>query len=371
MKRLSSDSLFSSRWATGLAAVALWTLIGLFFATAGGELRRVLITWYTWGVLAWLIVLVDRRLPVGRDQLTRRLLWHIPLSLIFSTLYLCINSVINAVLMGSFPDTRLFSALGMAIRNGGVHWNVLIYWLILGAHLALDYRRESQERKQRSSELERLLAEARLSTLRIQLNPHFLFNALNTVSAYVESEPKLARRMLGHLGDLLRMSLDRADRQEVMLAEEMEFLEQYLAIQRVRFQDRLQVNLDIAPQLFAAQVPSLLLQPLVENAITHGLAEKPGVGEVSISAHPIDSRLLRIVVRDNGVGLSAGWRWERDAGIGLTNTRARLDALHGPDQSLIIRNTGEGVIVEVTLPFRVSAAMDNGRIHAEGTRASR
>jgi len=338
-----------SNWIAVLLSVLLWTLVGAFFATGGGSVPRTLITWYTWGALAWIIVLVDRRLPVARDQLGRRLLWHLPLSLVFTALFLCVTLFIDAALIGDSPQP-VWKRIAGSLRGGGIHWNVPIYWLIVGGYLAFDYHRQGQERQRRAVHLESLLTEARLSALRAQLNPHFLFNALNTVSAYVESDPKLARRMLEHLGDLLRFSLDSADQQELSLAEEIDALEHYLAIQRARYGDRLEVHLDIAPDLLQARIPGLLLQPLVENAITHGLSQQPDIGKIKVSAHQSDG-YLKLMVRDNGVGLPPKWRLDRDAGIGLSNTRARLAELYGSDHGFAVQAAAEGgVVAEIRIP---------------------
>ena len=153
-------------------------------------------------------------------------------------------------------------------------WGWLVYWVILGAWLALNYYERFVTSELRRERLERRFSEARLNNLRLQLDPHFLFNALNTVSSQVERDPRLARRMIEHLGDLLRLSLDSKDRQEVTLTEELAFLDHYLAIQRIRFGDHLRIETDVAPEVRHASVPSLILQPLVENAVRHGLASR-------------------------------------------------------------------------------------------------
>jgi signal transduction histidine kinase len=351
-----------------LALVLLWTLVGLFFATAGGGIGPALKTWYLWGLLAWAMVAIDRRLPVPHEQLRPRLLWHVPLSLIFSVLYLCLASFVDAALGGSAPD---WGKLLDSLRNGGIQWNLLNYWLILGAYLAFEYHREAQERRTRAAHLESLLTEARLSALRAQLNPHFLFNALNTVSAYVETDPRLARAMLGNLGDLLRFSLDSEDQREVSLAREMEALDHYLAIQCARFGERLRVHVDIPPQLLDARVPGLVLQPLVENAITHGLCDLPGVGEIRVSARESGNELT-LTVRDNGIGLPAGWSLVDDAGIGLSNTRSRLTAMYGAGQHFSVEPANEaGVVVEIRIPCVFVSPVEDGGQGAKAARADR
>jgi len=337
-----------------------WTAVGLFFATAGAGVAHGLTTWYIWGGLAWGMVLVDRRLPVAQERLGVRLLWHVPLSLLFSLVYICLLMIVDAAFLRGAPHAPDLRRIGDAIGSGGVQWSALNYWLILGAYLAFNYHREVQERRSRAAHLESLLAEARLSALRAQLHPHFLFNALNTVSAYVETDPQRARAMLGHLGDLLRFSLDSEDRREVSLAEEIEALDHYLAIQNARFAGRLRTHVDIPPELLDARVPGLVLQPLVENAITHGLSALPGTGEIRVSArgHKTD---LALTVADNGVGLPAGWSLDRDAGIGLSNTRGRLEETYGAAHRFSISPAaGGGVVAEIRIPRIWPSSGDNG-----------
>lgn len=339
------------RAAVPLGLLLFWTAVGLFFATAGGGIARGLTTWYLWGLLGWTMVMVDRRLPVPQERLGVRLLWHVPLSLVFSLLYLCLVTLVNAALFQAAPHTPDWTVLGRTLRNGGVQWNLLNYWLILGAYLAFNYHREAQERRHRAAHLETLLTEARLTALRAQLHPHFLFNALNTISAYVGNDPSRARAMLEHLGALLRFSLDSEGRREVSLAEEIAALDHYLAIQQARFAERLRARVDLPPQLRTARVPGLILQPLVENAITHGLSNLPGGGEVCVTAQRQDNDLV-LMVADNGAGLPAGWSLDRDAGIGLANTRSRLAETYGAEHHFSIsQGQGGGVVVEIRIPL--------------------
>jgi LytS/YehU family sensor histidine kinase len=219
--------------------------------------------------------------------------------------------------------------------------------------------------------MESLLTEARLSALRAQLHPHFLFNALNTVSAYVETDPRRARAMLGHLGDLLRFSLDSEDRREVSLSEEIAALDHYLAIQNARFAGRLRTRVNIPSELLDARVPGLVLQPLVENAITHGLSHLPGAGEIRVSArgHAND---LALTVADNGVGLPAGWSLDRDAGIGLSNTRSRLEEIYGAAHRFsILPAAGGGVVAEIRIPRVIASSRDKGEHRGKAARSHR
>jgi LytS/YehU family sensor histidine kinase len=203
--------------------------------------------------------------------------------------------------------------------------------------------------------LERSFSEARLNALRMQLDPHFLFNALNTISSQVERDPRLARGMIEHLGDLLRLSLESKDKQEVALAEELAFLDHYLAIQKIRFGDHLRVDIRIAPDVKYASVPCLLIQPLVENAIRHGLSRRSSGGNVTISAQCVKGQ-LEIRVLDDGVGLPPGWTLEASSGLGLAVTRERIAGLHpdGRSHFAVRRRAAGGTEVEILLPLRVA-----------------
>ena len=219
-----------------------------------------------------------------------------------------------------------------------------IYLMIMsGAHAALFYRR-SQERAAS-------LARARLEALRMQLQPHFLFNTLNTIAGLVHDDPNKADAMLIALSDLLRLSLKTSRELELPLHRELEFVERYLELMHARFEERLRYHLDIAPDVNAALVPGFLLQPLVENAVHHGLEPQPAGGLVTVRAWR-EGETLHLSVADNGVGLSKG-QPQRE-GIGLANTRARLHELYGKRASLSLRDEG-GLSVEITLPFHTAA----------------
>jgi two-component system LytT family sensor kinase len=196
-------------------------------------------------------------------------------------------------------------------------------------------------------------SEARLNALRMQLEPHFLFKALNTISSQVERDPKLARGMIEHLGDLLRLSLESKDRQEIPLVEEMAFLEHYLAIQKIRFGGKLRFETQISPEVKYASVPSLFVQPLVENAIRHGISRRASGGTVIVSANQVGNR-LDIRVLDDGVGLPAGWTLENSGGVGLSVTKQRVAGLYPDGEACFAVNrraSGE-TEVEISLPLR-------------------
>jgi two-component system LytT family sensor kinase len=344
----------------GVLVAVLWTIVGLIFAAPNLRaqdwqmtLAASLAQWWAWGVVTPLVVAADRRLPFSDHQLARRLAAHLGLSLVFTALYIYIAALLRAAWgMGSwsavFTPALILNALG-----GMFLWSWPVYWVIAGGWLALDYYERFVTSELRRERLERRFSEARLNNLRLQLDPHFLFNALNTVSAQVDRDPKLARRMIEHLGDLLRLSLDSKDRQEVPLVEELGFLEHYLAIQRIRFGDHLRIATEIAPDVRHAAVPSLILQPLVENAVRHGLASRAGGGTVTVTAKPAGDRLV-INVLDDGIGLPPGWRLETGAGVGLSVTRERIAELHpnGSSWFAVSRRPEGGTRVEISLPLR-------------------
>ncbi len=232
-----------------------------------------------------------------------------------------------------------------------VRVNLPIYWIIVSVAHALLFYRRSQERERKAFELAAGLAQAKLQALRMQLQPHFLFNTLNAISTLVHRDAHAADEMIGNLSDFLRLTLETADQQEVPLRQELDFLDRYLAIEQVRFGDRLRVTREITPEVLSALVPSLILQPLVENAIRHGLEPSRQAGLLTISANRADG-LVRLVVRDNGVGLKPTPAASGREGIGLANTRARLRELYGEAARLELKDgPAGGLAVEISLPF--------------------
>jgi two-component system LytT family sensor kinase len=346
---------------TALLAL-LWTVIGVIFAlpnigNAGSPLPALgfsLTQWWAWGLIAPLVVAADRRLPFSDRQLARRLGAHVLLSLVFTILYVYVAATLRAT-VHLIPWDGVFTLRLMTNALSGMYlWGWLVYWVILGGWLALNYYERFVTSELRRERLERRFSEARLNNLRLQLDPHFLFNALNTISSQVDRDPRLARRMIEHLGDLLRLSLDSKDRQEVTLTEELAFLDHYLAIQRIRFGDNLRIETDVAPEVRHASVPSLILQPLVENAVRHGLATRASGGTVTVTARPAGDR-LEIRVQDDGVGLPQGWQLDTGAGVGLSVTRERIAELHpnGSSRFTVTPRFSGGTNVDISLPLRL------------------
>ena len=252
---------------------------------------------------------------------------------------------------GSF---RPFLALRAAL-------DVLVYWSLVGVCQAITLFQRSQERERRAAELEARLTSAKLQALRMQINPHFLFNTLNSIAALVYVNPRAADEMLGDLSALLRRSLDSMEEQEIPLEQELEFVAAYLNIEQKRFGERLRLEQSVPDEILKALVPALILQPLVENAIRHGIESQLGPGLIAIEAKR-DDKHLHLIVRDNGRGLpdagleSPGQR-RPGRGIGLANTQARLLGLYGADQSFSFGKTEpQGCRVDIRLPFRSEPA---------------
>ena len=235
--------------------------------------------------------------------------------------------------------------------------DLLIYAVIAGFSFSRHYAdqaerrtRQAHELAMRTTDLERRLVESQLQSLRAQLQPHFLFNALNTISAFTESNPRMARRLMAQLGDLLRESLRHAAQPLVTLGEELTFLDNFLAIESARFEGRLHVSVQADDDLLPVMVPSFLLQPLVENAIRHGVGARLSGGRVEIAATGTPSALV-VRVRDDGVGLPPGWSFERDAGVGLRNVAARLEHLYGRPGLLRVSSPASGgVEIQIDMP---------------------
>jgi LytS/YehU family sensor histidine kinase len=197
--------------------------------------------------------------------------------------------------------------------------------------------------------------EARLKTLEAELHPHFLFNTLHAISTLVHTDPESADRMISRLSDLLRLTFDRSGAAGVPLKEELEFLQKYLEIEQTRFQDRLSVRFDIAPETLDAEVPRLILQPLVENAIKHGVSPRSGPGLVQIAAKRLGD-LLSLEVRDDGVGLTTAARTRLHSGVGLSNTRDRLECLYGSRHRLDFSEGSNGLAVRIEIPYHRAPA---------------
>lgn len=351
-------------WKTGAAGVAsivgAWTGAALLLATQAyfsGAIRGDALAWsralgiwlawaYLWALLTPAILWLAERFPLERRHLGKALLIHAASSaalvVVDLALYAAVAPWVGALSAGPTWAATFSRLLGTTFFLG-----LPVYWILLGATQAIRLARAARERERRASRLEAQLAEARLIALRAQLEPHFLFNALNSVSVLMREDVETADRVLVQLSGLLRRALESSAAPEVPLREEIAFLEAYLAIEQVRFEDRLRFSLHVAPDAFDARVPSLILQPLVENAVRHALGARPSPCRIEISAERKDGSLY-LSVRDDGPGLSPG----AAEGVGLSNTRSRLELLYGDNHSFQLAPApGGGLLVKLAIPF--------------------
>jgi signal transduction histidine kinase len=301
------------------------------------------------------ILWLGRRFPLVASAWRRNLLVHLAISLSF-VFALDLTTVWYTSLVLP-PRPGATPLLHSAIRYF-VIWvfsDGLLYWSILAVSYAAEHYRRFREREVRAYQLETQLARAELQALKSQLQPHFLFNALHTIGSLVRTgERDNAVKVTADLGDLLRRMLEGAAQQEVPLRQELDFITSYLAVEQMRFRDRLLVNFEIDPEVGDARVPHLVLQPLVENAIRHGIAPHLFAGKVSVTARRRGTR-LELIVRDDGPGVGDGDGAR--PGIGLSNTRARLGRMYGPDWSLTVDNLPEGGLqARIELPFSLAPA---------------
>lgn len=346
-----------------LIAALAWSAVGGIFALpfilrggGYGALLAGLINWWLWGALIPLISHVDERLSARCRPVAWQIAAQAGFGLSLTALYVAVAAPLEFYLgLNQWnPWTEVLGLLDWFL------WAFLVYGLILGVLKAVKYYRRHLLDELALAQLERRLLETRLNALRMQLDPHFLFNTLNGISAYVAQEPRLARKMIEHLAELLRLSLATRDRQLVTVAEEIDFLEHYLALHRIRFGERLTVRVSVAPQLAQARMPALLLQPLVENAIKHGIAGRVAGGAVTISVRQ-DGDLMRILVADDGVGLPDGWRMERAHGVGLSVTRERLLAMYPEGSEFVLRNgVAGGAEASISVPLLRPDAVGQG-----------
>lgn len=354
-------------WMPWSLFVGFWTVIGLSFASQFYLSSRLfgyytvtwkqavsvtLGDWYVWALLSLPIIAVARRFPLHRRHWFRVAVIHVTCSLVVCLAYVLIRAAVGQLQNPMLGTTTSFwgTVEQLLLKNSLL--NLLIYWIIVSVSHAFEYYRKFRDREVETADLERRLAEARLMALQMQLNPHFLFNTLHTISALIHKDPEQAEEMIARLSELLRTALENTDANEVPLQTELDFLQRYLQIEQTRFGDRLEVRLEVAPETLTALVPNLLLQPLVENAIRHGVEKSSGEGEVRLRAWRQD-RWLRIEVADNGRGVTAGQSIR--PGVGLANTRARLRHLYGSQQRLWLRQRPEGGLsVSLKLPFRTA-----------------
>ena len=312
------------------------------------EIANQLIDCYVWAMIALLIWQLMRWFPLQGTKWRRDLAVHFVIAPLMAPVATLLYIAGVAVTGLGKQDMSLSSRLKMNL-HGELVPNSLEYLTILAILASIEYYRTYRDAQEETLRLQRALTESKLQALRAQLNPHFLFNALNSVSCLVHRDSAAADRMLSSIANLLRLTLARDDSREVGLLEEVELAEEYLEIQKIRFGSRLKLNIDIADEALDARVPSMLLQPLVENACVHGVAHTRGECHLDINAQPEGSDLVISIYND---GPRAPSDWRAQSGIGLRNTAERLALLYGDSADIELANFRQGVRVLVRLPFR-------------------
>ena len=304
-----------------------------------------------WFVLTPLVLWLGRRFALKRGSFRKNL----PVHLLTGAIVVLMQQASDALtipLLGypSNADSKTYGEIYREFLLLNFHVNYLIYWMTVGIQNLLAFYREYRARELRAAQLEGQLAQARLEVLKNQLHPHFLFNTLNAVSELIYDNPEAAELMIANLSELLRLALDKMHVQEVSLRQELEFLGKYLEIEEMRFDERLRVRLNIAPETLDSLVPNMILQPLVENSIKHGLAPLAEGGTIEITSEKRNGN-LSLSVADTGVGLSEKGLPE---GIGLSNTRARLKQLYGAEHIFEISENPGGLEVVLRIPFKTA-----------------
>lgn len=351
----------------GLAVFLIATALGLFFtlqihyaASAAGHqvswgqsLYWAFGDWYEWALLSPALLWLSQRFLFTSKTWVKSAAVHLVAGALISILHaaMCAGAaILQAHVTG--PPTTFVEAFRQLVTHR-FHFNFAAYGLIVCAWHAWIFQRQSQERARESQDLARRLAETRLEMLRAQLNPHFLFNTLNTISSLMLTDPDAANQMMARLGDLLRVALEHRDG-KVSLKKELALLRQYLDIEQVRFGDRLSLRLEVAPETLEAAVPSMILQPIVENAIRHGL-EDADDATITLRARGVNGS-LHLEVEDNGKPSVEKKSAHAGHGIGLANTRSRLRLLYGDDHKFELIQRADGVSANITIPLHLVTA---------------
>ena len=320
--------------------------------------------WLFWAIHAPLIFILSRRFSFDRTRLIKSLLIYLSVGTAWAMLVQGLPLILLLILKNwtGYNGERLYRT--------DYHWasilflNVVVYWVILSSSLIFVYYERYQNEMLKASKLDAQLSNARLQALKMQLHPHFLFNTLHSITALVlKNENRDAVKMVNRLSELLRLTLNNIETQVLTLEDEMEFTRRYLEIERIRFQDRLAVEWDIDPQALVAQVPNLILQPLVENAMRHAVDSNSGASRIQIVARLRNDQLL-MEVRDDGKDPKKISGQNGAAGLGLKNTRARLSELYGEDYSFSLsRSENEWTVAQIVIPFLPAKEQSKGELN--------
>jgi two-component system, LytTR family, sensor kinase len=340
-----------------------WAIVAFFFATQiytayykeqnPIPFRRALfmqgVACFLWALATPFVLWLARRFCIDRNNWLRRVPLHFLLALTLSIPMITLDYVVHMLYMGLGNSLTMLRGFQFVFYN--LDRCLLIYWVIVLISHAFNYYHSYREGELKASQLRTQLAQSQLEALKMQLHPHFLFNTLHSISALLNQDVEAARRMISRLGDFLRLTLENVGTQEVTLKRELEFLNGYLEIERIRFQDRLTTMVKVDPELLDHTVPNLILQPIVENALRHAIANSNG-GRIEIVVEP-NNGMLRIRVKDNGPGLRIvpTVADQSKHGIGLANTKARLHQLYGSAHRLELENDpAGGLVVTMELP---------------------
>ena len=327
--------------ATTFAAVAWWTVP----------------VWLYWAPLTPAVAAVARRFPLERGRLAGALPVHFTAAVALALGHLGWWLAWTQWVSPYALEDRAWSEMYWLYVQSRFNVSFLVYWAILGAYFSFGYARRWRRSELDASRLEGQLSRARLDALRAQIRPHFLFNTLNAISARVARDPEGARHMIARLSDLMRMSLERDADQEIPLRDELEYVEVYLDIEQTRFGDRLRIEFDVDPEALDARVPNLVLQPLVENAVRHGVARMEGAGELRLTAARRNDRLAIRIENDAPADGETDGRTR--TGLGLRNTRDRLERLYGADQRFDFQRELPGrAVAALEIPFRTDGEAD-------------
>lgn len=330
-----------------------YEVIGRPFTWGQALLAEVSFTWI-WALLTPIVLWMAERFPIGKSDWWRNSLLHLACAIVLG---IASKAVWDATIYplshpGAEAPEGLAEALQMALLS--LDYGVLQYAIVLLAQLAQSYFRRAEKDRLRASQLEVELARAQLQALKMQLHPHFLFNTLNTISELVHESPDTAERMVIRLSDFLRLTLDHMGVPEVPLMVELDFLKRYLEIEQMRFEDRLKVDFDVDAASVHGRVPNLILQPIVENALKHGLSQISGTGRLQIRSKAAAGRLFLKVI-DNGPGVPQNGALTVKEGVGIANTRRRLRQVYGEDHIFSLSNVaGGGFEVTIEVPLRLN-----------------
>lgn len=310
---------------------------------------------YLWVFVGFIIYKISILFPFNEKRWKSSLIVHIIGSFIISLFHVYLNYFGSYLLKIIYFHRFNFYGMGLTINNvimSFYKYNLLVYWIMLGASIAFNYYRQLKKREIEAAQLESQLTRAQLNSLKMQLHPHFLFNTLHTAIGLMNKDIEAAKDILTLLSDLLRITLTFTDQQEISLKKEMEFIDKYLEIQKIRFGEKLNIKTDINQDTLNAAVPAMILQPITENAISHGISPYKRPGHLKVSSKRKNEYLI-LEVHDSGNPIQSYEKIEKSDGIGIKNTIDRLNKLYGKKYTFeLINSSLGGLLVKISIPFK-------------------